>query len=199
MRGAVTILHLILLVVVILSILIMAMPWTMKTLGESMDITEIKSIAPQFKACSEKIIETARTGTTNKCVFSVSRGEIKGRKEGIDYRIVSTAEVCDQQDLTLIDDRSHIYQACNVSAKERFYEMFWMFPSQLKVNGTDVEGMQLKGQTPIGNIIFEDPIQFKTLTLFVEFEYIPGESGKIVEISRINITEDKLYLRIEFL
>jgi hypothetical protein len=200
MRGAVTILHLLLLVVIAISALALMAPWASKIVEESMDATEINSIGPQFKSCSEKIIETARTGTTNKCIFSIGKGTITGKREGISYRLISTGEICDEQEMILIDDKSHIYQDCNVSGSQRIYEMLWMFPSQLKINGTDVEGMELKGETPVADISFiENPLQFKTLTLFVEFDYTPGESGNVVEISRKEIKENKIYLSIKIM
>ena len=162
-----------------------------------MDISEIDSIKPQFDDCNEKILETARTGTTNKCIFSIKRGIIEGKKEGIEYKLLSTAPICDQHNLVEIDERTHLWQACNVSAGNRIYSLLWYFPLQLKINGTGVGGNQMKGQAVAAQINFNNPIVFKTLTLYAGFEYTPGEAGDIIEINRVNITETNVTLKIK--
>lgn len=197
MQGAIPIIQVILLFIIALSLVALMFPWAMKKLEESMDISEINSIKIQFDDCNEKILETSRTGTTNKCIFNIKRGTIIGKGDGIEYRLLSTAHICDQHGLVEIDNRNHIWQACNVSGESRLYSMLWYFPLELKVNGTDVNGDEIRGKTPVADIIFENPILFKTLTLYAGFVYTPGEAGDIVEISRVNITETNVTLKIK--
>jgi hypothetical protein len=198
MKGAVPILQAVLLVILLVSITSLSIPWSMKIVEESMDVSEVGSIKPQFDSCSEKILETARTGTTNKCYFNIGRGQLTGKTEGLSYRIVSTADICDQHSLTEIDERYHIWQSCSVSGENRAYEMLWKFPSLLKVNGTGVEGDTMQGVNQIGNITFDNPVQFSTLSLYAGFIYTPGESGTVVEISRVEISQTNVTLKIKF-
>ena len=197
MYGAVTVIQLILLFIITLSLVVLMFPWANKTIGESMDISEIDSIKPQFDDCSEKILETARTGATNKCIFSIKRGIIEGKQEGIEYKLSSTAPICDQHDLVEIDARTHLWQSCSISGGNRIYSLLWYFPMQLKINGTGVGGNQMKGQMNVAEIKFKNPIEFKTLTIYAGFEYTPGESGDTVEISRVSITETNVTLKIK--
>jgi hypothetical protein len=197
MKAAFSILQALLIVIVVLSMLSMTIPWSVKTIGESMDLSEVKAIKPQFDDCSGKILETARTGITNKCIFNIIRGAITGKEEGINYKLISSANICDQHELTKIDEKRYIWQSCSVSGENRIFEMLWYFPSLLRVSGTGVEGSQIRGEMEIAEMSFEDPIEFTTLTLYANFQYQPGESGSVVEISRINYTQHDVNLKIK--
>lgn len=197
MRGVIPIIQVMLLFIIVTSLIVLMFPWAVKTIGESMDVSEIDSIKPQFDDCGEKILETARTGTTNKCIFNIKRGTITGKTEGVEYNLLSTAPICDQHDLVEIDERTHVWQACSVSGENRIYSLLWYFPLQLKVNGTDVQGDEVKGKMAVADINFQNPIEFKTLTLYAGFEYVPGEAGDVIEISRVNITETNVTLKIK--
>jgi len=192
------ILQVILIVVISVSLISLSFPWAIETIEESMDLTEVNSIKSQFDTCSERILETARAGTTNKCFFNINRGELTGDVRGLDYKIVSSADICDSHDLTKIDERRHIWQSCSISGENRIFEMLWMFPKELNVSGTGVQGSKMKGEGSIGSIGFSDPIEFITLSLNVNFQYQPGESGKVVEMSRVYISEENVTLRVKF-
>ncbi len=178
------------------SLVSMSLPWVIDTVGESMDMVEVGNIKTQFDACSDRILETARTGTSNKCFFNINRGELIGKAEGLSYNIVSSAPICDSHPLTKIDDRKHIWQKCSVTGKYRTYEMLWMFPKELEVNGTGVTGNMVMGEMSSGSIGFPSEIVFRTLSVYVAFEYAPGESGNIVELSRTAVTGDNVTLSV---
>jgi len=197
MHGAATILQAMLIMIIATSMVTLSMPWVLEKIQESMDVSEVGSIKSQFGSCNEMIIETARTGSTNKCIFSVSRGRITGTVEGINYGLVSSADICDQSEWVQIDEKRHIWQKCDVSGDKRIFNMRWKFPSQLEVQGQTIRGNQLRGETPIANIIFNNPIDFTTMTLYIVFEYREGEAGNIVEISRININPANITLNIK--
>lgn len=197
MQGVANVMELVLLAAITVSLATWSMPWANKIIGESFELGEVSTVETQFKACSEKILETARIGTINKCIFSISKGEINGKKEGIEYSIVTHAPICDPHPLMLVDEYSHIYQECIKQGESRIYKMLWMFPLQLEMEGIGVKGNQLEGETPVGNVIFSDPINFLTLTLFVEFEYNEGESGNTVQLSRRSLSEDKIEMTVK--
>ena len=196
MKGL-AVLQAIIIFVILTSLAAITLPWAIGNVETSMDLTEMKSIEPQFDECNARIIETARTGTTNKCIFNVKRGEISGRPEGIYYKILSNAPICDASSMTEIDSRNHIWQECNVSAgKQRTYGLLWKFPSSLNVSGEGIQGNQITGQSSISTIGFGSPITFETLTLYVNFQYSPGQTGDVIELSRIDVTQTNVTLRV---
>jgi hypothetical protein len=196
MKGM-AIIQVILILVILLAIAALSLPWAIDNVKTSMDLTEVKSVGPQFADCNSRIIETARTGSTNKCIFSVKQGQISGRADGIYYRILSNAPICDKSDLAEIDTRNHIWQECNVSGKQRSYGLLWKFPSTLNVTGEGIEGNQLSGQTSVSDINFGPTSDFDTLTLFVNFQYTVGQIGNVVELSRIDVTQTNVTLRVK--
>ena len=197
MKAAFTIIQAMVIMLLIVSLAAIALPWTIETVGQSMDLTEFKAIKSQLDDCNERIIETARTGSTNKCIFNIKRGEITGRQEGIYYKLLSNAPICDASLLVEIDPRNHIWQECNVSGKQRVYGLLWKFPSSLNITGTAIEGNQLAGQTTISEINFTNPVNFITLTLYVNFQYQVGQTGNVVELSRVDITQTNITLRVK--
>jgi len=162
------VLQAVLIVFIVVALTSLSLPWAMKTIGESMDLTEVNSIKSQFDTCSERILETARTGTTNKCFFNIDKGVLTGKKEGISYKIISSANICDSHGLTEIDARRHIWQSCNVSGENRIFEMLWMFPKELNVSGEKVEGSKMKGESSVGSIGFSEKIEFLTHSSIVQ-------------------------------
>jgi hypothetical protein len=190
------VLQAVMILLVTVSLVSLALPWAVGAIGESFDIVEVGNIKSQFDACSERILETARTGTTNTCFFNINRGELIGKAEGLSYNIVSSAPICDAHSLTKIDERRHIWQKCSVSGKYRNYEMIWMFPKELEVNGTGVRGNKVAGESDAGNIGFPSEIIFRTLSVYVAFEYSPNVSGNVVEMSRSSINDDNVTLSV---
>ena len=200
MRAAVT-LMLIVIVIVFLTAILVA--WTvMNTLG-FFEMNEINAVKSEFEECNDKIIETARTGLSNKCIFSANRGEMTGSKDGLHYNIVSSTKICDEHQWVLIDDVKHIWQQCNYSGKENMLELKWSFPSKITIGGENLSGDIISGGSQIRDIIFDDSISLQTLSLYVEFELggeegveIISKTGNIVEISRISMTNEKITLKI---
>lgn len=181
----------------VVSLAAIALPWTIETIGLSMELAEFKSINSQFVDCNEKIIETARTGSTNKCIFTIKKGEITGKKEGIYYKLLSTSPLCDESPLVEIDSRNHIWQECGIYGKQRVYGLLWKFPSSINVTGSQIQGNKLVDETINATINFDPSITFDTLTLFINFQYQPGQTGSIVELSRIDVTQTNVTLKIK--
>lgn len=191
------ILQAVMILLIAVSLISLSLPWAVGSIGESMDVIEVDNIKPQFEICGDRILETARTGTSNTCFFNINRGEMVGKSDGLSYIIVSTAPICDQHPLTEIDEKNHIWQKCSVSGKFRNYEMLWMFPKELEVNGTGVTGNKVTGDIGVGSINFGSEIIFKTLSVYVAFDYNPGESGNTIEMTRSLITDSNVTLQIK--
>jgi hypothetical protein len=184
--------------VISVSLVAIASPWAIKTINESMDAVEVSFIKSQFETCNDRILETARTGTANKCFFNINRGELAGRPESLNYTIVSTARICDPSPLTEVDEKKHIWQLCYDSGGQSVYEMMWMFPKELEISGSGVQGSKQQGESSSSSIDFDQTIQFETLSVYVNFDYEPGETGNVIDMVRTNVTEDDVTIRIKF-
>ncbi|MBN2202631.1 MAG: hypothetical protein JW700_00375 [Candidatus Aenigmarchaeota archaeon] len=194
----VNILQVILITGVSVAIVALAFPWALATINQSMDMVEVSFIKSQFDTCSDRILETARTGTNNKCFFNINRGELVGRSDGLSYAISSSSDLCDEHSFVQIDEKRHIWQRCSVDSGVTIYEMKWMFPVELEIQGSEVTGIIMEGETQTGDIYFASSLNFRTLTVFVNFDYNEGESGRIVDITRTTITEDDVTLKVVF-
>jgi len=198
MHGAIKVFGAILIVFIITSLSIMAVVWVIPEIEKSMELSEFQTVRNQFYDCNDKIMETARIGSTNKCFFSASKGRITVEGNSINYKITSKGDICDQHPWVLINEEKHIWQRCEVSDQKRTFEMKWSFP--LSIKGWDFAGDKLKGDPIlIGNIIFDSPVSFGTPTFYVEFQTTPGESGNVIEISRVDVKTDKIILKIRIL
>jgi hypothetical protein len=175
----------------------MIIPWVIETIGGSIDLMEVGNIKSQFDACNERILETVRTGTTNRCFFNVNRGAITGKQEGLSYQISSPVDICDPHGLIEIDPRKHIWQECTGADNQRVLEMLWMFPRELNVSGTGFQGSKISGSSPSGDIGFSETIIFRTISVYVVFEYPIGSTGSVIEMSRTAITNKNVTLTVE--
>lgn len=198
MRGSFNTLEFLLITAVVIALTAFALPWIAGILNESFDVGEVSSIRGQFKSCSNKILETARTGTTNTCFFSISRGKVLAKIEGLEYTLLSTSKICTPHSLEIIDEQSHIYQECVDAGLTRIYKMLWMFPSEIKIEAEGLQGSEIRGDTPVGNIDFgAGPIEFKTITLLVEFDYNVNQTGSTVELTRKSMSTEKIVIGVK--
>ncbi|MBU3896374.1 MAG: hypothetical protein KJ697_00350 [Nanoarchaeota archaeon] len=197
MKGAATILQVVLLFAIATSLAAAAAPWAYNTLQKTMDTSEMGVIRDQMVLCNDKLIETARTGTSNRCVFSANRGKVSALTDGIYYNLLSKAPICDEHDWVEVDLERHLESMCDDLGTARTYTMRWRWPSNVKIEGKDFTGEVLKRDDVKYNIEFDTSVTFRTVTVIVEFDYTPGEAGKIVEISRKALTKDSAVLSVK--
>ena len=190
------ILQVILIAAVSITLVVLAFPSIMGTVSESMDMVELNFIKSQFDACNDRILETARTGVDNRCFFNIDRGELRGSSVAIVYRLEGGSNLCDPHKLVEIDERRHIWQMCNETGSERVFEMRWMFPEEIEIAGSNIGGSMMWGETNTGDIEFDPDVDFRTVSVYVNFEYKPEESGNIVDMERVSFTEDDVTLKI---
>ena len=146
MRAAVT-LMLIVIVIVFLTAILVA--WTvMNTLG-FFEMNEINAVKSEFEECNDKIIETARTALSNKCIFSADRGAIRGTNNEIIYQIISRVKVCDETPWVLINPEKNIWQKCDFSGRENIFSLKWN-STKIKFRFEEI-GVEVRGQT--GSIV----------------------------------------------
>ncbi len=200
MLGVSGIFQAVLITAVAFSLIFFAIPFAITSFSNAQDSSEAATIKQQFVRCGEKILETARTGSSNKCIYSINRGIIFGDVDGIHYKLTSSANLCSQSDWIQIDEENHVWQRCNVSRSQRTFETRWAFPSVLTVQMESLSGNFLRINTPdtiSAPIIFNTPFNFTTLSLFANFIYTPGESGNDIQISRVSVTTDSVTLALK--
>ena len=166
MRGAsVTFMLILIITASLISILV---GWTVMNTIDFFEINEINSIKHEFEDCNDKIIETARTGLSNTCMFSADRGQISGTSDEISYQIVTNEDICDQTPWVLIEPEKNLWQKCDVSSNENVFGLKWNYTS-IKFQFMQIGKVEIK-----------------------------GESGRTVEIDRfgMNDTQTNLILKI---
>ncbi len=172
------------------SLLAVSIPWVYEQMQISLDKSEIVTIKNEFMKCSEKILETIRTGSSNRCVFSVSRGDLYVKEDGIYYKLASKGRICDEHEFALIDFSSKVWQKCKKSNGLWVYELKWFYP---------------KNDTVIvdGTVVVELPSGAKSFELVnkgavnVGFESSKGIKGKTIELTRKVVEEDRAILRVK--
>jgi len=147
MHGAIKIFGAILILFIAISLSIIAVVWIIPEIERSMELSEFQIVRNQFYECNDKILETARIGSTNKCFFSANRGRLTVDTDGIYYKITTRTRVCDQHQWTEINKEKHIWQRCKVSDGERAFEMMWSFPLESEIQGWNFAGNKTKGDS----------------------------------------------------
>ncbi len=190
MRGVNIIVQAVLIFAIALAAIIFVVPWTMGIIEESSESSEASIILGELRVCNSKITDTARTGSGNTCLFSVETGDLDVQEDGIYYTLTSTTQrICDQHIWMIIDDINHISQSCDIFGERITLQLKWSWPNQLNIGGSNIGGS-------VGNstIIIGD-VNFTTISVYVQFESIPGQKGDTLDIIRESISEDDVQLK----
>ncbi|MFZ3077968.1 MAG: hypothetical protein WA139_05920 [Candidatus Aenigmatarchaeota archaeon] len=189
MKAVSVILQAVLTLAVIVSVATASLPFAQKTIGISIQSAEMSNVRADFLKCSDKILDTARTGSGNKCILSVTEGRIFVRTDGLYYSLTGNDGVCASQEWSLIELNKQVWQRCSSSADKKIYELRWFYPkndvillegtvSLISVSGTRNFDLYQKG------------------SLFVEFDSPKDLSGKIIELTRFAASENTTVLSI---
>ena len=195
MKAAVSVVQAVLILMIVISIVAVILPWTSESLETSAQTAEMGTVKTQMSTCNEKIEETSRTGSANSCIFSVGKGKLYAQTDGIYYQITSTRGICDQSGWIQIDAAKHLWQKCDVDAKTQ-YTLMWSWPKDMKISGEGLSGKIYRLENSIADIAFNDTIDFRTLTVFIQFDFIPGQTGTMLEMSRASISDENVTLRV---
>jgi len=198
MRGAVTIVQAVLLFAIIVGASAFALPWAYSSVNKALDLSEMDKVKMEFGLCNDKLIETARTGSPSKCFFSANRGDLYAQRTGIYYKLVTKADVCDSHWWKEIDADKNTWQKCQVSGPIRTYYLNWYWPKDITITGESLDG-EVKveeSSDSLGDIIFDETVKFRTLVVNLEFDYKEGQVGRIMEINRVGLEEDKAILSV---
>ena len=120
-----TIIEAVFIVLIAISLVAIATPFAVNTIKKTMDLSESNIVKNGLEICNDKLLETARTGVGNRCLFSISRGLLSVNDNWIRYKITSTADLCDQSNFTLLNQDKNIWQGCTVDNDVRTYELGW--------------------------------------------------------------------------
>jgi len=148
MRGSAINLMLIVIVIVLITAVVVA--WTVMNTRGFFEMNEINAVKHEFEGCNDKIIETARTALSNKCIFSANRGKITGTTDEIIYQIISRVKVCDESPWVLINPEKNIWQKCDFSGRENIFSLKWN-STQIKFQFEQLGSVEIRGQT--GSIV----------------------------------------------
>lgn len=176
-----------------------AFPWANNYIQRSMDLLEINKVKDEFSLCNDKLVETARTGTANKCYFTANRGNINAQEDGLYYRIISNANICDEHWWTNINPKAHLWQKCDRDISKKILEYKWYYPKDINITGQEFYGNIIVDEDapPELQIYFDSEITFMTLSVIIEFDFTEGQSGNLLEIGRVSIDETKTVLNVK--
>ena len=147
MRGAAVTFMLIMIITALLTSLLVI--WTLFNATGFFEVNEINAVKEEFRECNNKIIETVRTGLSNKCIFPVEKGELSGNSDEIAYSIITTEKICDQSPWVLIYPEKNLWQKCDVSGQNVF-SLKWNYTT-IKFQFESMGNVETKGQS--GHII----------------------------------------------
>ncbi len=168
----------------------MALPWAMKQMSSSVEHSEITIVKKDFLECAKRVIETARTGSTQKCVFAVNKGDLFVRVDGIYYRLVSTSKLCDPHPWRVLERTNTVWSRCLLNGDVYVFELRWFYPK----NDTVVLEGSVSVETPSGE---RNYTLIGKGSLNVIFESPEGIKGKTIEIRRKILTKDHAILSVK--
>lgn len=189
MKAVSTIVQAVLVLAVMIAIVVGGVTFVQKTFKVSIQTAEISNARADFLKCSDKILDTARTGSGNKCILSVTEGKLSVKTDGLYYSLTGEGEICAVQDWALVETNRQVWQKCAASGDEKIYELKWFYPKndvillEGSVNLTSVSGTRNFDLYQKG-------------ALFVEFDSPKELTGKVIELTRYSATENTTVLSI---
>lgn len=189
MKAVSIILQAVLILAVVASVATASVPFAQKTIITSIESAEISNVRADFLKCSDKILDTARTGSGNKCILSAAEGKLFVKTDGLYYSLASSGEICSPQEWAIIDLNKQIWQKCSPSGDKKIYELKWFYP---KNDVILLEGV-VKLTSVSGTRNFD---LYQKGALFVEFDSPKDLSGKTIELTRFAASENTTVLSI---
>jgi hypothetical protein len=154
----------ILIVTVSVSLTALVLGWAVMNMTGYFEINEVNSVRQEFSDCNNKILETARTGMSNRCEFSAKMGHIVGKADNITYEITSSKKICDMSSWAQVNPEKNTWQRCDISGRESIYSLLWNY-----------SGIRFQ-YGYIGNV------------------YVIGQTGKSMEFSRYSMNDTQIDL-----
>ena len=189
MKAVSVILQAVLILAVIVSVATASLPFAQKTIGTSIQSAEISNVRADFLKCSDKILDTARTGSGNKCILSATEGKLFVKTDGLYYSLTGNGEICAPQDWALVDLSKQVWQKCSPSGDKKTYELRWFYPKN------DV--ILLEGTVSLTSVSGTRNFDlYQKGVLFVQFDSPKDLSGKTIELTRYYASENTTVLSV---
>lgn len=148
MKGAaVTFMLIMIIVALLISVLV---GWTIMNTTGFFEVNEINAVKQEFVDCNNKIFETARTGSSNKCIFPIDKGNLTGSTSEISYQIISRYRICDKSAWVIIDPDNNLWQMCDTSGRNSILSLKWNY-TNISFQFEQMGNVQTIGQS--GNTI----------------------------------------------
>jgi len=196
-RGVSSVIVAVLITVIAASASIAAYFWVMPRISLSFDMGETQTVQTALESCDTKILETARTGSGNKCIFPSSRGTITAQYDGIYYSLKSKGRMCDPTlDWISIVPAKHIEFSCNVTSEgTTSYGLRWRYPQTLNITIENLDG-SLSRYNELLTVNVTPPTELRTLNVFIYLIKEAGTAGKNIELNRRQLTSDNVTLGV---
>lgn len=159
--AAITIIEAVLILAIAAGFTSLAGVWTYSSVQASMVSAEMNSMKQAFAACNDKILETARTGSSNRCVFPVDKGKLSAAADGLYYSLLGGKEICSPHGWFQIDEKRHIWQKCDAADSKRIYQLRWSWPKEVNIEGRAVYGNFSGGE----DVNFNETVFFRTINV----------------------------------
>ncbi len=197
MRGVSTVIVAVLLVAIGSVSAVAAYTWASPRISFSFDLSESDAVQRAFESCNDRIIETARTGSSSHCIIPTSRGELTAQSDGLYYTLSSSGRLCDQtSDWVSINAEKHVELLCNVQpGNATMFNLRWRYPKLVSIYAVTLEG-NLTRDSDVTPVKFNTTSSFRTVSVFVYLVVTPGGGGQNIDLNRINITSENVTLGI---
>lgn len=171
--------------------------WAMPRISLSMDMSESVSVQSALASCDSKILETARTGSGNKCLIPAARGILTAENDGLYYSLSSVGQLCDStNDWVVIDANRHIELLCSVGATNAsIFNLRWRYPKSMNVSMSDMGG-SMSRYSEVVPIDFSGGSDFRTVSVFIYLIREAGITGQNIDINRRQLTADNVTLGV---
>ncbi len=189
MKALAVVVQAVLILAVVTALAAAGIPVAQKVVYGSMQSAEITNVRADFLKCSDKILDTARTGSGSKCTLSASIGKLSVKTDGIYYSLLGNPEICAQQDWALVDANKQVWQRCAASSGGSLYELKWFYPKNdvILLDGT-VSLTSVSGT--------RDFSIYQKGTLLVEFDSPRELSGNTIELTRYSAAANTTVLSV---
>ncbi len=189
MKAISVVLQGILILAIVVAATTAGLPFAQKTLESSFESAEMSQVRSDFLKCSDKILETARTGSGNKCTLFANEGKLYVKPDGIYYSLTGKGDICSPQDWALVDISKQVWQKCTDSAGIKIYELRWFYPKN------DV--ILLEGTVSLTSVSGTRNFDlYQKGALFVQFDSPKDLSGKTIELTRYQTSENTTVLSV---
>lgn len=189
MKAVAVVIQAVLILAVVVALATAGVPVAQNMIKTSMESAEITNVRSDFLKCSDKILDTARTGSGNKCTLSATEGKLSVKTDGIYYSLLGSAEICAPQDWAIVDVNKQVWQRCAPSSGNSLYELKWFYPKNdvILLDGT-VSLISVSGT--------RDFSLYQKGVLLVAFDSPKDLSGKTIELTRYSAAENTTVLSV---